>query len=117
MKKVTIIWMIDAVISVLTIAITILICVFIAGHVNSAYAGIDCYADAGIMVHDNGDSWHEVDYRYDRVIAQDIINPIGMVEGGCRRNRVTLFLYHSTSVQMQDSGINAAGVKYRLFGK
>ena len=106
--KDTIIIAIDTALYGLTIAVGVLFLMFIAEN-----AKADCYLDAGVMVNDTEGSWKEVDGEY----VQDIINPIGMIEAGCDIDRVTVFIYHSTSVQMQDSGINSVGVKYRLFGK
>ena len=89
----------------------------IAALMSAQAHAADWYMDVGVMVHHSDDTWHEVDFRDGRApFVQKIENPIGLVEVGVRIKRVTLFAHHTTSVQMKDTGINAVGVKYRLFG-
>ena len=78
---------------------------------------VEWYLDAGVMIHHSDDTWHEVDYVDSQApFVQKIINPIGLLEFGVKYKRVTLFVHHTTSMQMKDTGINAVGFKYRLFG-
>ena len=84
--------------------------------ISSQAFSMGCYLDGGVMIHNSGDSWQEVDYKDSgEPVAQEIINPIGTVEFGCTYKRLTAFAYHSTSVQMQDTGINGVGFKIRVW--
>ena len=81
----------------------------------AAAQAADCYADVGLMVHSSNDSWQDVAETRQGPDAIKIINPIGVIETGCTLKRATIFLYHSTSMQMKDTGINGLGVKYRIW--
>ena len=72
--------------------------------------GSGFYLDASAMLHDEkGDSFKQAN-------GDDIYNFIGNVEAGYEfDDNKSIFIYHFSSVQQDDTGLNGIGFRYRIF--
>lgn len=76
-----------------------------------------CYVDVGIGVHDlSADSYMNGIYRVnDKIIAEEINNPLGIFEAGCKYDNKTYGVLHISSVQQNETGLTMLFAKVNLF--